>query len=315
MNGTIFKGIFTALVTPFSQGGQSVDMKAFTALVERQIAQGIHGLVPCGTTGETPTLNYEEYQALIKRCVEIADGQVPVIAGAGSNITHKSAAMADYARQVGADGVLVVTPYYNKPTQEGIYTHCRAVAEAAQIPTFVYNIPGRCIVNIEPATLRRLAELPLITGIKDSTGDLTRPTQTRLSCGADFIQLSGEDATIPAFLAQGGHGAISVSSNIAPAAYAGLYDAWMAGDMAHFTILRDRLHPLADAMFLESSPAPVKFALSHLGLCADSLRLPLLACSAANRPHIGAVLAQIGDLMDNTASHNITPLQDISHGG
>lgn len=279
MNCTKFKGIFTALITPFTADGQELDLKAFRNLVDWQIDQGIHGLVPCGTTGETPVLSDDEYKSIIDTCIDVANKRVPIIVGAGSNNTNKSIAMAEYAKNKGADAILVVAPYYNKPTQQGILAHYKSIASATDLPLITYNIPGRSVINIEPNTLKELSKVDHIIGVKDATGDLTRPTQTRLQCGADFLQLSGEDATIAGYLAQGGHGSISVSSNIAPKLYRAMYDAWEQKDITTFEMIRDRLHPLAEAMFIEASPAPVKFGLSTLGLCESSVRLPLVQCS------------------------------------
>lgn len=280
MNNNIFKGIFTALITPFNEDASEVDLNAFSQFVEWQIAQGIHGLVPCGTTGETPVLSDDEYKTVVKRCINIAKGNCPVIVGAGSNNTAKSVAMANYARECGADGILVVSPYYNKPSQEGLFMHFETVAKAAQLPVIVYNIPGRSVVNIAPETMQRLSKVPNIIGVKDATGDLTCPTRTRLDCGVDFVQLSGEDATVAGYLAQGGHGAISVLSNSAPSALVALYDSYTSKNMTRFNELRDTLFPLAENLFKEPSPAPVKYILSKLGLCNNNLRLPLLPISS-----------------------------------
>lgn len=291
MNTANFKGILTALITPF-KGGE-LDLPAFRNLVEWQIDQGICGLVPCGTTGESPTLSDDEHKKVVEACIDVAAKRVPVIVGAGSNNTAKAASLARHARDKGADGVLVVAPYYNKPTQAGLIAHYKAVSEAAALPTIVYNIPGRSIVNITPATMKELAAMPYIAGVKDATGDLTRPTTTRMDCGADFLQLSGEDATTAGFLAQGGHGAISVTSNLAPADCVALYDAWEANDMIRFAAIRDRLHPLHQALFAETSPAPVKYALSKLGFGSDELRLPLVPASGETRAMLDGLMARL----------------------
>ncbi len=288
MNTKNFKGILTALITPFKNG--ALDIASFDTLVEWQIEQGIHGLVPCGTTGESPVLTDDEHKIIVERCIAIAKGRVPVIAGAGSNNTAKSVAMGEHARKAGADGILVVAPYYNKPTQNGMIAHFSTVSEAAALPTIVYNIPGRSVVNITPATMKALAALPYIAGVKDATGDLTRPTTTRLDCGDGFIQLSGEDATTAGFLAQGGHGAISVTSNIAPAACAEVYNAWMAKDFTRFDAVRDMLHPLHQTLFSETSPSPIKFGMSRMGLCRNELRLPLLPASPETEVALAALL-------------------------
>jgi 4-hydroxy-tetrahydrodipicolinate synthase len=287
LDATIFKGFFTALITPF-RDDHSVDYDAFARLVEWQIQSGIHGLVPCGTTGESPTLTNEEQKKLIALCVEVSNGRVPVIAGTGSNNTSKSVDMTRYAASIGADAALIVAPYYNKPTQQGLIAHYTAIADASEIPVFIYNIPGRSVVNISQDSLKALAAHPMIIGVKDATAALDRPTLTRIQCGPDFRQLSGEDASICGFLAQGGHGAISVTSNLMPAECAALYNAWNTQDLKTVTELRDKMALLHDALFSEPSPAPVKYMLSKLGLCANVLRLPMLPASEAitNNLHI-----------------------------
>ena len=290
----IFQGYLTALITPMRTDG-SVDEKAFRDLVRGQIADGVHGLVPAGTTGESPTLDHGEHQRVIDLCVETAEGKVPVIAGTGSNNTAEAISLTRHAARAGADGALVVTPYYNKPTQEGLFRHYAAIAEAADIPIIIYNIPGRSVVDMSVETMARLAEaFPNIAGVKDATAKLERPLETRLAISPDFCQLSGEDATIAAFLAQGGHGCISVTSNIAPALCARLYNAWRDGDMENFTALRDRLMPLHAALFCESSPGPVKYAASLLGLCEPHTRLPLAGISAESRDLVRAALRRAG---------------------
>jgi 4-hydroxy-tetrahydrodipicolinate synthase len=276
MRNEIFKGIFTALITPFSEDGNDVDLHKFKQFVEWQIDQGIHGLVPCGTTGETPVLNDDEYKSIVTNCIETAKGQCPIIVGAGANNTSKSVAMAEFAYEQGADAILVVSPYYNKPSQDGLYAHFETVAKSSKLPVIVYNIPGRSVVDIAPETMKKLSQIPNIIGVKDATGDLTRVTKTRLDCGENFTQLSGEDATIAGYLAQGGHGAISVLSNCAPKALVHMYEAYQNKDMDSFGNIRDSLFPLAEHLFMEPSPAPVKFILSQLGFTPNNLRLPLL---------------------------------------
>lgn len=276
-----FKGSIPALVTPFKKGKPDVD--AFQKLVEWHVASGTHGLVPCGTTGETPTLHDAEHKMLIKACIEAAGGRVPVIAGAGSNSTEKAVDLARYAEKSGADGILVVTPYYNKPTQEGMYQHFKAVNDAVGIPVILYNVPGRTGVEISVETVTRLGALKNIAGIKDASVDLSRPLALRLALGDDFIQLSGEDATVAAYLAQGGHGCISVTANAAPRLCADLHNYWQKKDWKNFTRVRDSLLPLHKNLFIETSPAPVKYCLSRLGKCSEEMRLPMVPVSAATR--------------------------------
>jgi 4-hydroxy-tetrahydrodipicolinate synthase len=270
----MFRGSMTALITPFKDG--SFDEPAFRAFVEWQIAEGTSALISCGTTGESPTLSHEEDMRVTAVCVETAAGRVPVIAGTGSNSTDEAIKLTAHAKKVGADAALLVSPYYNKPTQEGLYEHYKAVHEAVDLPLIVYNIPGRSIVDISVETMARLSALPNIVGVKDATADLTRPVATRLASGADFCQLSGEDATVVPFLAQGGHGCISVTSNVAPRLCAELHSAWQAGDLETVYGINDRLYPLHKALFVESSPGPVKYAASLLGICRNEIRLPLV---------------------------------------
>ena len=264
----------TALITPFKDG--SFDESAFRSFVEWQIAEGTDALISCGTTGESPTLSHEEDMHVTAICVETAAGRVPVIAGTGSNSTDEAIRLTAHAKEVGADAALLVSPYYNKPTQEGLYEHYKAVHDAVDLPLIVYNIPSRSVVDISVETMARLSALPNIVGVKDATADLTRPVATRLASGADFCQLSGEDATIVPFLAQGGHGCISVTSNVAPRLCAELHDAWQAGDLETVYRINDRLYPLHKALFVESSPGPVKYAASLLGVCRNEIRLPLV---------------------------------------
>ena len=270
----LFKGSIPALITPFANGG--VDGKAFQDLVDWQIKQGSHGVVPCGTTGESPTLTHDEDMRVTRLCVEAAAGRVPVIAGTGSNNTEEAIRLTRAAKEAGADAVLVVTPYYNKPNQEGLYAHYKAIHDAVEIPIVIYNIPGRSIVDLSVETMARLAELSNIVGVKDATADLTRPAKTRRAIGPDFAQLSGEDATVVPFLAQGGHGCISVTCNVAPRACADLHEAWQRRDVETVQQINDRLMPLHEALFMEPSPGPVKYAASLLGLADNKLRLPLV---------------------------------------
>lgn len=291
----MFKGSITALITPFTADG-AVDEKAFQDFVQWQIDQGTDGLVPVGTTGESPTLTHDEHKRVVELCIEVAKGKVPVIAGSGSNSTHETIDLTRSAEKAGADAALLVMPYYNKPSQEGMYQHFKAVHDATDIPLVIYNIPGRSVVDMSVETMARLAELPRIVGVKDATADLARPLKTRLAIKSDFCQLSGEDATITAFLAQGGVGCISVTSNVAPALCARLHDAWQAGDYATVWDLRDRLMPLHDAMFCETSPAPVKYAASLLGKCQNVLRLPMVPVSPAAQEKVKAAMVSAGVL-------------------
>lgn len=288
----MFKGSFTALITPFRDG--LVDEKAYQELVGRQIAAGTQGLVPCGTTGESPTLSHEEHMRVTELCIEVAAGKVPVIAGTGSNSTDEAIMLQRHAKDAGADAGLVVTPYYNKPTQAGLIAHFRAIADAVDLPLVIYNIPGRSVIDMTLATMMELAKHPNIVGVKDATADLARPARTRLACGDDFCQLSGEDATVVPFLAQGGHGCISVTSNIAPKECADLHNAWAAGDMAEVERVNDLLLPVHDAMFCESSPGPVKYAAEIMGLCSGELRLPLVTIAEASKKKVEDALAGAG---------------------
>ena len=290
----MFKGSIVALVTPFKNG--QIDERAFQDLVDWQINEGSKGVVPVGTTGESPTLSHDEHRRLVKLCVEAAGGRVPVIAGTGSNATEEAVELTRHAREAGATAALVVTPYYNKPSQEGLYSHYKTIHDSADLPLIIYNIPGRSSVDMSVATMARLAKLPRIVGVKDATQDLARPSRTRLEIGPDFCQLSGEDATATAFLAQGGHGCISVTANVAPALCARMHEAWDAGDIADMAAIRDRLMPLHEALFIESSPAPVKFAMSVLGRTTDEVRLPLVAASAMARERVLASMRVAGIL-------------------
>jgi 4-hydroxy-tetrahydrodipicolinate synthase len=292
MSGPMFKGSITALITPFENG--RVDESAFQKFVQWQIDQGTDAVVPCGTTGESPTLSHDEHMRVTELCVEVAAGKVPVIAGAGSNSTAEAVSLTQHAKRAGADAALVVTPYYNKPTQEGLYRHYKAIHDAADIPIVIYNIPGRSIVDMSVQTMARLAELPNIVGVKDATADLTRPAKTRGAIDADFTQLSGEDATIVPFLAQGGHGCISVTANVAPRHCADLHDAWQKRDFETVERINDRLMPLHEALFVESSPGPVKYAASLLGLCQNRLRLPMIRVTAETENKVRDAMTHAG---------------------
>lgn len=304
----MFKGSITALITPFDAQGQ-IDWKAFENFVEWQIEQGSDGVVPCGTTGESPTLTHAEHKQIIKRCVAIVAGRVPVIAGSGSNNTAEALELTAEAKADGADAALIVAPYYNKPTQEGLYAHYKALNDAVNIPMIVYNVPGRSVADVSNETMARLAKLPNIVGVKDATADLARPLEMRHLIGDDFCLLTGEDASTAAYLAQGGHGTISVSANVAPALCAQVHKAWQAGDIAEMGKCRDLLGPLHKAMFIESSPAPVKYAVSQLGLCTDNVRLPLMPATPNCRKVVDDAMAFAGLKKDN-----VTTLKANSHG-
>jgi 4-hydroxy-tetrahydrodipicolinate synthase len=288
----MFKGSITALITPFKDG--DIDWAAFDALVERQIEDGSHGVVPCGTTGESPTLSHDEHKKIVERTVQIVAGRIHVIAGTGSNSTREAIELTTHAKNAGANAALVVTPYYNKPTQDGLYAHYKTLAEAVSIPIIIYNIPGRSVVDMSVDTMARLSEIKNIVGVKDATADLARPLVLRNKVGGDFCQLSGEDATATAFLAQGGHGCISVTSNVAPALCAKMHNAWEQGDLATMAECRDALGPLHKALFIESSPAPVKYAISALGLCRDEVRLPLVKATENCRKAVDEALTYAG---------------------
>jgi len=272
-----FHGSMPALVTPFKDG--KFDEPAFRALVDWQISSGSHGLVPVGTTGESPTLSHAEHRRVIDVCIDEARGRVPVIAGAGSNNTAEAIELARHAEKAGADAVLVVTPYYNKPTQEGLFQHFKAVNDAIGIPIFIYNIPPRSVIDMSVETMKRLADLDNIVGVKDATGDLARVSKQRHAIGSDFIQLSGEDMTALAYMAAGGHGCISVTANVAPLLCAELMEATLNGDFAAALTLQDKLIPLHAAIFLEPGVAGVKYALSLIGRGANETRLPIVAVS------------------------------------
>ena len=287
-----FHGVLPALITPFRDG--AVDEEAFISLIERQIAGGVHGLVPAGTTGESATLSHDEHRRVVELCVKTTAGRVPVIAGAGSNSTKEAIELTRHAKAVGADAVLMVTGYYNRPSQEGVYLHYAAVDAAVDMPVLVYNVPGRAIIDVSNDTLERLAKLPNIVGIKDATADVARVSFQRLVCGDDWVLLSGDDPTALGYIAHGGHGCISVTANVAPAACATFFNACLAGDFATARTLQDRLIRLHKALFLDASPAPTKFALAHLGLCEEEARLPIAPCSDAVKPQILEALREAG---------------------
>lgn len=288
----MFKGSIVALITPFRNG--EVDEDAFRAIVEWHIAQGTHGLVPCGTTGESPTLSHQEHMSVVELCLEAAAGRIPVIAGTGSNSTHEALMFTRHAADMGADGALVVTPYYNKPTQDGLYAHFKAINDAVDFPILIYNIPGRSVVDMSVETMARLSELPNIVGVKDATANLARVSLQRQAMGPDFCQLSGEDATALGFNAHGGHGCISVTANVAPALCSAFQSACLDGDFRQALEIQDRLMPLHDALFLEASPGPVKYAASLVGLCQEELRLPLVPVGEATRTAVRDAMQTAG---------------------
>ncbi len=291
MSSVAFKGVYTALLTPFKDG--KVDEKAFQSFVQWQIGEGIHGLVPCGTTGESPTLSHEEHKRVVALCVEVAAGKVPVMAGTGSNSTDEAIMLTQHAKKAGADGALVVAPYYNKPTQEGIFQHYKAIAESCDLPIIIYNIPGRSVINISDDTLARLSEVPNIAGVKDATADLARVYTLRSKLKKPLQLLSGEDMTAIAFNASGGHGCISVTSNIMPKRCAEIQEATLSGDYKKALELNDPLVPLHNIMFCETSPAPVKFAASLMGKCQADVRLPLVGLQEESKQQITQVLKKL----------------------
>jgi 4-hydroxy-tetrahydrodipicolinate synthase len=288
----MFSGSIPALITPFTNG--QIDDAAFQRFVEWQIAQGSNGLVPSGSTGESATMSHAEHERVVRLCVEAAAGRVPVIAGTGSNSTSEAVSLTQAAQKSGANAALVVTPYYNKPTQEGLFQHYKAIHDSVDIPIIVYNIPGRSVIDVSVETMARMAKLPRIVGVKDATADLTRPSRVRQLIGPDFCQLSGEDPTAAAFLAQGGHGCISVTANVAPALSAGLQAAWHAGNLAEVARIRDLLTPLNAALFAEVNPTPVKYATSLLGFSDGSLRLPLMAATPDTQKTVEAAMRFAG---------------------
>jgi 4-hydroxy-tetrahydrodipicolinate synthase len=289
---TSFRGSFTALVTPFKNG--SVDEKTFRDLVDWQISEGTNGLVPVGTTGESPTLSHDEHKQGVSWCVEQARGRVPVVAGAGSNATAEAIDFSRHAEQAGADAVLIVTPYYNKPTQEGLYQHYKAINDAIGIPIIIYNIPARSVIDMAVDTMKRLFELKNIAGVKDATANVVRVSQQRAAMGPDFNQLSGEDASALGFMAHGGHGCISVTSNVAPRLCAEFQSACLKGDYAAALRLQDTLLPLHTNLFCETNPSPAKYALSLLGKCPEAVRLPLVTLSDKSKQLVREAMVHAG---------------------
>jgi 4-hydroxy-tetrahydrodipicolinate synthase len=289
---TTFRGSFTALITPFKNG--SLDEKAFRDLVDWQIAEGTNGLVPVGTTGESPTLSHDEHMQVVEWCVEQARGRVPVIAGAGSNSTKEAIGLAQHAEKAGADAVLVVSPYYNKPTQEGLYRHFKAINDAIGIPIIMYNIPSRSVIDISVDTMKRLYELKNIAGVKDATANMARVSQQRAALGPDFNQLSGEDITALGFMAHGGHGCISVTSNVAPRLCAQFQSACLRGDYATALTLQDKLAPLHINLFVETSPAPIKYGMSLIGRGENLLRLPIVPATEKAQAAVREAMVHAG---------------------
>jgi 4-hydroxy-tetrahydrodipicolinate synthase len=289
---TNFRGSFTALVTPFRNG--SIDEAAFRGIVNWQIAEGTSGLVPVGTTGESPTLSHDEHRKVVEWTVEEARGRAPVVAGAGSNSTAEAIDFAQHAEKAGADAVLIVTPYYNKPTQEGLYQHFKAINDAIDIPIIIYNIPARSVIDMSVDTMKRLFELKNIAGVKDATANVVRVSQQRAEMGEGFNQLSGEDATALGFMAHGGHGCISVTSNVAPRLCAEFQNACLQGNFNAALQLQDKLMPLHTALFIETNPAPAKYALSLLGKCDERVRLPLVPVGDKTRAAVREAMVHAG---------------------
>jgi len=288
----MLKGSITALVTPMRDG--RVDEKAFRSFVEWQVAEGSHGLVPMGTTGESPTLSHDEHKRVVEICIDAVKGRVPVVAGAGSNNTSEAIDLARHAEKAGADAVLVVTPYYNKPNQEGLYQHYKAINDAIGIPIVIYNIPPRSVIDMSVETMARLFELKNIVGVKDATGKIDRISLQRAACGNDFIQLSGDDSTALAVMAHGGHGCISVTSNVAPKLLSEFQEACRAGDYSRALTYQDRLMPLHRALFLEPNPTGIKYALSVIGKMEDDVRLPLVKVAESTRKEIRDAMVHAG---------------------
>ena len=288
----MLRGSITALVTPMANG--SIDETAFQELVDWQIREGTHGVVPVGTTGESPTLTHDEHNRVVRLCVEAAGGRVPVVAGTGSNSTEEAIGFSREAEKAGADALLVVTPYYNKPTQEGLYQHFKAINDAVGLPILIYNIPARSVVDMSVETMARLAELPNIAGVKDATANVARVSLQRQACGKDFIQLSGEDATALGFMAHGGRGCISVTANAAPRLCSEFQEACLAGDYGKALEIQDRLMPLHRALFLETSPSPVKYAVSLLGRCSPRVRLPLVEIGEGTKAAVRDAMVHAG---------------------
>ncbi|MEM1159765.1 MAG: 4-hydroxy-tetrahydrodipicolinate synthase [Pseudomonadota bacterium] len=291
-NGAAIRGSLPALVTPFRDG--AVDEETLRALVDWHISEGSHGLVPCGTTGESPTLSHQEHERVVEIVINQAAGRVPVIAGAGSNNTTEAISLMQHAEKAGADAALVVTPYYNKPTQEGLYQHFKALHDCCTLPIIIYNIPSRSVIDMSPETMGRLAELPRIIGVKDATGDVTRVSHQRATCGHDFLQLTGEDASALGHSAHGGLGCISVTANVAPRLCSEFQEALLSGDRARALELQDRLLPLHTAIFLEPGLVGAKFGLSVLGKVRNETRLPIVPASSGVETQIRAAMVHAG---------------------
>jgi len=288
----MYTGSFVALITPFTNG--EIDENSFQSLVDRQVKEGTNGVVPCGTTGESPTLSHTEHKRVTELCIEVVNGRIPVMAGAGSNSTSEAIELAKHAESAGADSVLVVAPYYNKPTQAGLYAHYKAINDAIGIPIIVYNIPGRSVVNVDVDTMKRLFKLPNIVGVKDATGDLALPISVKKELGPEFCQLSGEDATAVVHLAAGGNGCISVTANLVPARCAAQHQAWGKGDFIGAMAIQDELIDLHNAMFCEASPGPVKYAAELMGLCNAEMRLPMVEISETSKATVKTALFELG---------------------
>ena len=289
----MFKGSLVALITPMRDDG-SVDEKAYAEFVDWQIKEGTQGVIPVGTTGESPTLSHDEHRRVVEIAIEVAKGRVPVIAGAGSNSTEEAIALTRHAKEAGANAALIVTPYYNKPTQEGMFLHFSAIADAVDLPIIIYNIPPRSVIDMSVETMARLAKHRNIVGVKDATANLIRPLHTRRACGDDFCQLSGEDHTALSFNAAGGHGCISVTANVAPRLCNQMQTAWAEGRVAEAMAIQNRLVPLHDALFCETSPGPVKFAASLMGKTSERCRLPLAPLMEPSRARVKAAMAEVG---------------------
>jgi 4-hydroxy-tetrahydrodipicolinate synthase len=289
----MFKGSLVALITPMRADG-SVDEKAYAEFVDWQIKEGTNGVIPVGTTGESPTLSHDEHRRVVEIAIEVAKGRVPVIAGAGSNSTEEAIALTRHAKEAGADAALIVAPYYNKPTQEGLFLHYTAIADNVDLPIIVYNIPSRSVVNISVETMARIAKHRNIVGVKDSSADIASPLHTTRTCGEDFIQLSGEDHNAVAFRASGGHGCISVTANVAPRLCSGMHSAWAEGRVKDAMAIQQRLVPLHDALFVETSPGPVKYAASLLGKTSEYCRLPLAPIMGPTRERVKAAMTEVG---------------------
>jgi len=289
----MFKGSMVALITPMRADG-AVDEKALESFVDWQIREGTHGVVPVGTTGESPTLSHDEHKRVVEITIGVAKGRVPVIAGAGSNSTEEAIELTRHAKEAGADAALIVTPYYNKPTQEGMYLHFKAIADAVDLPIVIYNIPPRSVVDMSPETMGRLAKHKNIVGVKDATANLVRPLHTTRTCGPDFCQLSGEDHTALSFNAAGGVGCISVTGNVAPRLVSQMQTAWMEGRTKDAMAIQARLVPLHDALFAETNPGPVKYAASLLGKTSERCRLPLAPTMQATKDRVRAAMAEVG---------------------